>query len=108
MLIFKEAGVENTLVYASEVPGTVLPAPQSGPLFNFRYCEVLLFDSAGGADLRADVYNSMPLSDCPQNLWDALDAEQIASDFIALSAGLNGIRFWVLDSIEAQLPSDHR
>ncbi|MDG2412356.1 MAG: DUF1330 domain-containing protein [Halioglobus sp.] len=104
-LIFKEAGVENTLVYASEVPGTVLPAPQSGPLFNFRYCEVLLFDSGGGAELRADVYNSMPLSDCPQNLWDALDAEQIASDFSALSAGLNGIRFWVLDSIEAQLPS---
>ena len=65
-LIFKEAGVENTLVYASEVPGTVLPAPQSGPLFKFRYCEVLLFDSGGGADLRADVYNSMPLSDCPQ------------------------------------------
>ncbi|WP_279250019.1 DUF1330 domain-containing protein [Candidatus Marimicrobium litorale] len=103
-LIFKEAGVENTLVYASEVPGTVLPAPQSGPLFNFRYCEVLLFDSAGGADLRADVYNSMPLSDCPQNLWDALDAEQIASDFSARAAALNGIRFWVLDAIEAQLP----
>lgn len=103
-LIFKEAGVENTLVYASEVPGTVLPAPQSGPLFNFRYCEVLLFDSGGGADLRADVYNSMPLSDCPQNLWDALDAEQIASDFSARSATLNGIRFWVLDAIEVQLP----
>ncbi len=103
-LVYKEAGVENTLVYASEVPGTVLPAPESGPLFDFRYCEVLLFYPGGGTGLRADVYNSMPLSDCPQNLWDALDAEQIASDYSALVAGLNGIRFWVLDLIESQVP----
>jgi uncharacterized protein (DUF1330 family) len=102
-LVYKEAGVENTLVYASEVPGTVLPAPETGPLFNFRYCEVLTL-YPGSTGLRADVYNSMPLSTCPQNLWDALDAEQIASDYDALVAGLNGIRFWVLDRIESEIP----
>ena len=102
-LVYKEAGVENTLVYASEVPGTVLPAPESGPLFDFRYCEVLLF-YPGSTGLRADVYNSMPLSTCPQDLWDALDAEQIASDYSAPVAGLNGVRFWVLDRIESQIP----
>jgi uncharacterized protein (DUF1330 family) len=102
-LVYKEAGVENTLVYASEVPGTVLPAPETGPLFDFRYCEVLLFYPASTGQ-RADVYNSMPLSTCPQDLWDALDAEQIASDYSALVAGLNGIRFWVLDLIESRVP----
>jgi uncharacterized protein (DUF1330 family) len=102
-LAFKEAGVENTLVYASEVPGTRLPAPQSGPLFDFRYCEVLLF-YVGATGLRADVYNSMLLGNCPQDLWDALDAQQIADDYGAQLAGLNGIRFWVLDLIEAAMP----
>ncbi len=45
----------------------------------------------------------MPLSDCPQNLWGALDAKQIANDYSALVAGLNGIHFWVLDLIESQI-----
>lgn len=101
-LVYKEAGVENTLVYASEVPDTVLPAPENGSLFNFRYCEVLLFFD-DTANLRADVYNSMPRT-CPQDLWDALDSEQIASDYDAQMAGLNGIRYWVLDAIQSELP----
>ncbi len=104
-LVYKQAGVENTLVYASEVPGTVLPAPKNGPLFDLRYCEVLLFYPTSTGQ-RADVYNSMPLSTCPQDLWDALDAEQIASDYDALVAGLNGIRFWVLDLIESRIPPE--
>lgn len=61
-------------------PSGSIPAPETGPLFDFRYCEVLLF-YPGSTGLRADVYNSMPLSTCPQDLWDALDAEQIANDF---------------------------
>ncbi len=102
-LVYKEAGVENTLVYASEVPGTVVPAPENGPLFNYRYCEVLLFHE-GDAGLRADVYNSMLLNTCPGELWAALDAEQIASENGAQLAALNGIRFWVLDLIASELP----
>lgn len=102
-LVYKRAGVENTLVYASEVPGTVLPAPQNGPLYEYRYCEVLLFypELEG---LRADVFNSIPLSTCPQDLWDALDAEAIASAYGAEGAALNGIRFWVLDLIQSMVP----
>ena len=103
-LEYKEAGVENTLVFATEVPGTVIAAPETGPLYNFRYCEVLLVFPGEATGLRADVYNSMPLSTCPQEQWDALDAEQIRADYDAIAAALNGIRFWVLDSIEAQLP----
>ncbi|NQX88001.1 MAG: DUF1330 domain-containing protein [Halioglobus sp.] len=103
LLVFKDAGVKHTLVYPSEVPGTAVPAPATGPLFDFRYCEVLLFYPTE-AGLRADVYNSMPLSDCPSDLWDALDADQIASDYGAQAAGLNGIRFWVLDDIAGERP----
>ena len=103
-VVYKEAGVENTLVYASEVPGTVIAAPQNGPLFNFRYCEVLLVFPGNTCPI-ADVYNSMPLGTCPQHLWDALDAESIAGDYSAEVAALNGIRFWVLDRIESEIPT---
>jgi uncharacterized protein (DUF1330 family) len=102
-LEYKWAGVENTLVYPSEVPGTVLPAPETGFLFNYRYCEVLLALPIPDS-LRADVYNSIPLSDCPQETWDALDADQIAMDYGADTASLNGIRYWVLDLIESNVP----
>lgn len=102
-LVYKDAGVENTLVYASEVPGTVLPAPQRGPLYNYRYCEVLLFNEIGPV-LRADVYNSMLLGTCPQDLWDALDDAQVAADYGAETANLNGVRFWVLDLIQSAIP----
>jgi hypothetical protein len=104
-LIHKEAGVENTLVYASSVLDESLPTPTSGLLYNFRYCEVLLGKS-DGERVRADVYNSMPLSTCPQDEWDALDAEAIADEFDADFAVLNGIRFWVLDFIQSNVPLD--
>ena len=95
----KEAGVENTLVYASESISESVPEPKDGVLYNFRYCEVLLF-SIGGEELRADVYNSMGFGNCPQEAWDALEAQAIAEEFDADLAALNGIRFWVLDLIE--------
>ncbi|MCV7350183.1 hypothetical protein H7K15_08555 [Mycobacterium parmense] len=63
-----------------------------------RYCEVLLIqlDAAG---LAADVYNSYGLNDCPQQAWSSLDASQIARDNDALTAVLNGPRYWLMDSI---------
>ncbi len=73
---------------------------ESGPLFNFRYCEVLLV-STGVDEIIADVYNSMGLNFCPQEQWDALDTDQIAMEFERDAAFLNGPRFWVLDWIVA-------
>ena len=63
-----------------------------------RYCEVLLVH-AGLSGLSADVYNSYGLNDCPQPQWAALDADKIADDNGALTAVLNGPRYWLMDSI---------
>lgn len=63
-----------------------------------RYCEVLLV-RLGGAGLAADVYNSYGLNECPESAWAALDARQIARDNGALTAVLNGPRYWLMDSI---------
>jgi hypothetical protein len=72
--------------------------PVHGPLFNNRYCEVLLADLIQGG-ISAEVYGSQGnCSDCPQEIWDSLDAAQIAADNNAFIAILNGIRFFVVDS----------
>ena len=77
------------------------PAPESGPLHDLRYCEVLLFrDTPDG--VQAEVYNTILLNDCPQEQWDALDADAIAEEFDVLFAGRNGPRFWTLDLIVPQ------
>ena len=43
-----------------------------------RYCEVLLTTIVDG-NATAEVYNSYTLNDCPEDLWNALDAKAIAS-----------------------------
>ena len=66
-----------------------------------RYCEVLLVQVDDGT-ATADVYNSYPLNDCPQELWVALDPTAIASDQGVPIAVLNGPRHWLMDSIDKQ------
>lgn len=74
------------------------PTPRAGPLYNLRYCEILLFRPDPGG-IQAEVYNTIGLNDCPQAQWDALDADAVAAEFGALRAERNGPRFWVLDVI---------
>ncbi len=62
-----------------------------------RYCEVLAIQSDGG--LRADVYNSLGLNECPQAAWDALDKESIQEDLDAVAVLLNGPRFFLMDTL---------
>jgi pimeloyl-ACP methyl ester carboxylesterase len=75
------------------------PIPLAGPLFNLRYCEILLVSEAGES-LEARVYNSMGLNNCPQAAWDALDLDAIATEQEASLAAENGPRYWVLDLIQ--------
>jgi len=74
-------------------------AEQSGDVFGLRYGEVLLV-RMGDAGPEAAVYNSFPLNDCPAELWDSLNAEAIAKDNGAVTALLNGPRYWLMSSIE--------
>ncbi|MCB0955476.1 MAG: hypothetical protein R2694_06385 [Ilumatobacteraceae bacterium] len=63
-----------------------------------RYGEVLavyLRDKG----LEAEVWGTQMLNDCPQELWEGLDATAIAADLGAAFVKLNGPRHWVLDGL---------
>ncbi len=63
-----------------------------------RYGEVLpvyLRDDG----LHAEVYGTQMLNDCPQHLWEKLDAAAIAKEMGAVMVKLNGPRHWVLDGL---------
>ena len=63
-----------------------------------RYGEVLpIFLRDDG--LHAEVYGTQMLNDCPQELWEKLDADVIAKEMGAVFAKLNGPRYWVLDGL---------
>src|SRR6266487_3341482 len=60
---------------------------------NMRYGEFLVVKPGG-----VEVYNSTGLSDCPAELWNALDLEKLARQFGALKVQLNGPEYWMADS----------
>ena len=63
-----------------------------------RYGEVLavyLRDTG----LEAEVFGTQMLNDCPQELWETLDAPTIAAEMGALLVKLNGPRHWMLDGL---------
>jgi hypothetical protein len=63
-----------------------------------RYGEVLpIFLRDDG--LHAEVYGTQMLNDCPQELWEKLDADVIAKEMGAVFVKLNGPRQWVLDGL---------
>jgi hypothetical protein len=63
-----------------------------------RYGEVLaVYQKASGFE--AEVYGTQMLNDCPQELWDTLDAAAIAAEMGALLVKLNGPRHWMLDGL---------
>lgn len=63
-----------------------------------RYGEVLALFS-GDDGLRAEVFGTQMLNDCPDDLWQALDATAIAAEMGAIMVKLNGPRYWMLDGL---------
>lgn len=57
-----------------------------------RYCEVIV-----GKGLRASVYTSFTLNDCPQNKWRNIDIKTIKSQNKASFVYLNGPRHFIID-----------
>jgi len=67
-----------------------------------RYGEVLaVFLRDTG--LEAEVYGTQMLNDCPQELWETLNAEDIAKDMGAMFVKLNGPRYWMLDGLGSKV-----
>ena len=63
-----------------------------------RYGEVLAVYLRDGG-LHAEVFGTQMLNDCPQELWETLDATTIAREMEATMVKLNGPRHWVLDGL---------
>ena len=82
---------------ASSTPTTSTTAVARGVLGR-RYCEVLLVHPTSSG-LLGTVYNSYPLNDCPEARWAALDPQAIAAANHVPLAGLNGPRYWLMNSI---------
>ncbi|MCX4461738.1 hypothetical protein OG585_53620 (plasmid) [Streptomyces sp. NBC_01340] len=49
-------------------------------LRNARYGEFFLISAGDEGGLRADVYNTTGLNDCPPEKWSALDPQTLARD----------------------------
>ncbi len=63
-----------------------------------RYGEVIAV-FARDSRLEAEVYGTQMLNDCPQDLWDTLDADAIAAEMGAVAVKLNGPRHWMIDGL---------
>jgi hypothetical protein len=68
-----------------------------------RYCEVLIGNGSIFKKINMDVYNSIGLNDCPDEIWASLSANKIKKEIKSRFVKLNGPRFWVMDSMEASL-----
>ena len=102
VIVHKEAGVENTRVYFTEREDRTVG---SGPLFNQRYCEILLVDGLGQPGARADVYGTQGVNGCPQASWETLAPGPIAREWDADVALMNGPRYSIMDSVGGTPPS---
>ncbi len=67
-----------------------------------RYGEVLAV-YLRNTGLEAEVYGTQMLNDCPQELWETLDADAIAKDMGAVFVKLNGPRYWLLDGLGSKV-----
>ncbi len=63
-----------------------------------RYGEVIAV-FARDSRLEAEVYGTQMLNDCPQELWETLDADTIAAEMGAVAVKLNGPRHWMIDGL---------
>jgi len=93
-------GVAATDPADTTLPSAVGPISYPDGLRGVRYCEVLMI-SLVNQQFQADVYNSLGFNDCPQDQWEALDADEINAANEAVVTILNGPRYWTLDRIDS-------
>lgn len=85
----------ETAPTATESPATEAPAESMRAK---RYCEILLLAPFEGG-IRATVFNTFPLNDCPDGAWRAIDTVQVAEEQGAVFALANGPRYWLMDAV---------
>lgn len=78
------------------------PQKLIGDMRGVRYGEVLaVYLRENG--LEAEVFGTQLINDCPQELWETLDAPTIAAEMEAVMVKLNGPRYWTLDGFGTKL-----
>jgi hypothetical protein len=70
-----------------------------------RYCELLVV-TGRVIDLKASVYNTLGLNDCPPAIWQAIDIDALKKQLDAREIIRNGPRHFLMDKIgEAGTPA---
>jgi hypothetical protein len=95
-----------TLGLAAAATASPAAAHEAKGIYNTRYCEVLELRGTP-PDALVTVWNTIGLSDCPAEAWQALDAGALAAARGDTAVILNGPRYWLMDSAEGKPgPSD--
>ena len=68
-----------------------------------RYCEYLAVKGQF-PNLKADVWNTYGLNDCPSRQWQSSDTGALAKQLGALAVVINGPRYWLMDSARITFP----
>ncbi len=87
--------------------GTNEIIPNDGPLFNMRYCEILLAQVDSG-EIIAEVWGTQSVNLCPNELWEVLDKDLIAEEYNVTIAIMNGPRYFVIDLSGGSLPESDK
>lgn len=66
---------------------------------NLRYAEIVPVFRSGGK-FYVEVYNTIGSNECPQDLWDKLNADKLAKAYGAEKVILNGPRYWTLNQLD--------
>jgi len=89
-----EAPAEST----TGAPATSTTNPAAANMHGLRYCEILLLNLQEDG-IHAEVFNTYPLNDCPDDQWKAIDTAAVATDEGVVFASANGPRYWAMDSV---------
>jgi len=68
-----------------------------------RYCELLIAYLEGGT-IRAEVWGTQSLNECPAALWEAIDTDSVRRERGATFVARNGPRYWLPDRTMASIP----
>jgi hypothetical protein len=88
----------STEVASTEAPETSTTNPAAANMHGKRYCEILLLDLKDDG-IYAEVFNTYPLNDCPDDQWKAIDTAAVAADEGVVFASANGPRYWAMNSV---------
>src|SRR5512143_313623 len=83
---------------SAETPAPVIEGNAISGVRNARYCEIIPIVREG-LHLKATVYNTLGLNDCPASAWNAITEDAMRQRFGAVTVLMNGPRFFLMDQI---------